>query len=100
MSALCPQTLPRRPAKVSEGSREENVRLTCHFTLTGGGSRAECEAECEPDTALITQRSQVQILPPATNAKPQFRGSFSERSGDCLGCVLGRCQHDVSEWTA
>jgi hypothetical protein len=41
-----------------------NVGLTCDSTLTGAHSRGECEAVGERDTALITQRSQVQILPP------------------------------------
>src|SRR5688572_11682918 len=64
MSAQCPQTLPRKSANVNEGRRKLNVGLTCDFTLTLAWSRGECEAMCEAVTALITQRSQVQILPP------------------------------------
>ena len=57
MSAQCPQTLPRRSAKVSERSRKPNVRLTCDSTVTKLRSRGRCEALCEVDTALVTQRS-------------------------------------------
>jgi len=59
------------------------MALTCDFTLTGGDSRAECEAVCEPDTALITQRSQVQILPPL-QSKSAGQRRFSEKSGSRL----------------
>ena len=34
MSAECPQTLPRRTAKVSERQRKLDVSLTCGYTLT------------------------------------------------------------------
>src|SRR5680860_1360470 len=36
MSAQCPQTVPRRPAKVSERMRKLDVPLTWDFTLTSG----------------------------------------------------------------
>jgi hypothetical protein len=64
MSVRCPQTLPRKPAMVSEGWRKLSVSLTCGFTLTSGAEERWCELRCGPDTALITQRSQAQILPP------------------------------------
>jgi hypothetical protein len=64
MSARRPQTLPRTPANECERQRKLIVGLTCDFTLTMRPSRGECEPLCEADTALITQRSQVQILPP------------------------------------
>src|SRR4051812_39337958 len=77
MSARCPQPLPRTSAKVGEGQRKLTVGLTCDFTLTGGASRPECEARCEPGTALITQRSQVQILPPLQRLGPDQRKRWS-----------------------
>ena len=64
MSAQCPQTLPRKPANVSERWRKLNVALTCDFTPRVAHMSTRCEPLCEAVTALITQRSQVQILPP------------------------------------
>ena len=93
MSAQCPQTLPRTWANVGEGRRNLNVSLTCDFTLTRGGVEGECEAGCEPDTALITQRSQVQILPPLqskTAGQSRVRGSPRARllRSMSAGCLL------------
>ena len=82
MSAQCPQTVPRSSAKIGEGRRRLNVCLTCDFTLTMLRSRGRCEAICEADTALITQRSQVQILPPLqseTASQSRVRGSPRSR---------------------
>ena len=91
MSAQCPQTLPRSSREGGEGQRRLSMGMTCDFTLTGGGSRVECEAVCEADTALITQRSQVQILPPLLE-KPQVGAGFVGLHGPGF-CVS--CQHDV-----
>jgi hypothetical protein len=52
-----------------------HVSLTCWFTLTSGTEERWCEA----DTALITQRSEVQILPPLL-VKSQVRGAFAGQS--------------------
>jgi hypothetical protein len=64
MSAQCPQTVPRKPANVGEGQRNLDVSLTWLFALTEALIGVDCEVVCEADTELITQRSQVQILPP------------------------------------
>jgi len=69
MSGQCPQSLPRSSANAGEGQRKLNVRLTCGFTLTSRPERTWCEPRCEDDTALITQRSQVQTLPPLSTAE-------------------------------
>jgi hypothetical protein len=91
MSAQCPQALPRRPAKLGEGWRKHNARLTCAFTLSVAQRRGECEAVCEADTALMTQRSQVQI--PPYKAKPQVRAGFVgyHGPGSCIQCQHGVC---------
>src|SRR4051794_22152049 len=98
MSAQCPQTVPRRPAKGGEGRRKLTVRLTCDFTLTWALGRAECEAECEPGTALITQRSQVQILPPLQR-KIAGQRRFRRDLGPPLVCFSLDVSSDVREWT-
>jgi hypothetical protein len=92
MSAECPQTLPRKPANVGGGRRNLNVSLTCDFTLTVGASRGECEAVCEAGTALITQRSQVQILPPLLQ-KVQVRAGFVgyHEPGSHVACQQDVC---------
>jgi hypothetical protein len=64
VSTQCPQTLPRSSANAGEGQWKLDVSVTCGFTLTSKPEWRWCEPRCEPDTALITQRSQVQILPP------------------------------------
>jgi hypothetical protein len=64
MSAECPQTLPRKPAKVGEAQRKLNVSLTRDFTLTLAHSRGECKPVGEADAALMTQRIPVQIAVP------------------------------------
>jgi hypothetical protein len=95
MSAQCPQTVPRTPANDGERQRKINVRLTCDFSLTGGSRRVESEALCEPSTALITQRSQVQILPPLQE-KMQVRAGFVDFTDPasafpCQHTVCGHC---------
>ena len=76
VSANVAPKLSERSAKVGGNS---NVALTCDFTLTVAHSRAwRCEAVGEAGTALITQRSQVQILPPLqseTAGQSRVRGS-------------------------
>ena len=65
MSAQCPQTLPRSSAKVGEGQRKLNVRSDLRLYPHSGSQSSVNVRQCgEADTALITQRSQVQILPP------------------------------------
>jgi hypothetical protein len=80
--------------KAGEAKRrlpELNVRLNRGFTLTHTGEERRCEARCEADTALITQRSQVQILPPLqgkTAGQSRVRGSIIAR----LRCPMSaRC---------
>ena len=80
MSAQCPQTLPRSSATVGEGRRKFNVLLTCDFALTWLTVEVKCEPVGEPGTALITQRSQVQILPPL-QSKAAGQKLFSEDPG-------------------
>jgi hypothetical protein len=91
ISAQCPQTLPRKPENLSEGRRKLNVGLTCDFTLTVAHSRGECEVVGESDTAPITQRSQVQILPPL-HMKVQVKAGFVGHHGP--GSRFA-CQHGV-----
>jgi hypothetical protein len=79
MSAQCPQTVPRKPANVGEGQRNLDVSLTWLFVLTEALIGVDCEVVCEADTELITQRSEVQILPPLL-VKSQVRGAFAGQS--------------------
>jgi hypothetical protein len=47
-----------------------NACLTCDFTLTRDCGRVECEAECEPDTALKNPEVAGSNPAPATNVSP------------------------------
>lgn len=47
ISAQCPQSLPRRSAKVSEAWRKLAVPLTWDFTLGVAHMSTACEPECE-----------------------------------------------------
>jgi hypothetical protein len=96
MSAQCPQTLPRMTAKVGEGQRTLNVSMACDFTPAVAHSRSEYEALCEADTALITQRSQVQIVPPLPK-KVQVRAGFlgHHEPGSRVACPQNVRRHCV-----
>jgi hypothetical protein len=87
MSAQCPQTVPRKPANVGEGQRNLDVSLTWLFALTEALIGVDCEVVCEADTELITQRSQVQILPPLQvklQVIPEGTGSVNRVGGPFL----------------
>ena len=47
VSAQCPQTLPRKPAKGGEAWRKLNRAPTCDFTLVMAHMSIRCAALCE-----------------------------------------------------
>ena len=81
---ICGRTLPGRRWTGPDGLWSRKGPLTCEFTgIVVGGERNLAALNCLV-ASLITQRSQVQILPPLQVPAGQRR--FPERSGNRLFC--------------
>jgi hypothetical protein len=77
--------------------RKLNVSLAWLFALTEVLIRVDCEVVCEPATALITQRSLVQILPPLQRQRSSSEAASGVIQGGApLMLLRGTCQQDVS----
>jgi len=99
VSAPCPQTLPRRPAKVSERRRKPSAALTCDFRLTLAHRSTGCEPLCEPIGEAV-QHSQPRGRRfqscASLQIKPQVRGLFASCGGRASDVDVSRMTADIA----
>ncbi len=93
MSADLSATAARRLWTTVDGDRNRIVLLNWNFTLFERGRLPVGEVFGEAVKGLITQRSQVQILPPLP-VKRQLRGPFVDKGGRAFDVVVGGSSAD------